>query len=638
MSGFDDEIALALGGGGFDDELSAALSADAPSEPEPPTAADDSEAGILSRLFAEPEVLRRSRAQQEAAGVSPRSGWANAADAASAVMFPAAAFGGGMRGALAGIGAEAAQGAILGGVEGFTESDKADLLGKVSDAARESGLGAAVGGAFGTAGRVASEALAPLGRGLEALARKGKNVVAGGNARDAAEIASRHGSEAVDNFGALLDKYSPSPALGMSSGGHLDRIKALRAKDGHELRQLQGLIGDRHITPDVAGGGSLLPGTHGDLGQAKEKLLRELVDEAARARGGLGADEGQYAGALDAIRKQLSGTPDRFSSTPRSFDRGAPVFMDDAEQAAFADRRRLGIEGPSSQPDVEPLMEDAAAAEAFAQRQRLGVEPPTSGHYYETTIDPGLSGRDFESFPGLVGAKSRLQGFAHSAAAQGVPDNASKQAAAFAGDVLKGEVSRIASQAPPEIARSYANKNERFADLSVLEDLLAKKTGAEQSGGNFANAVTGAALGGLLGGAGATVGDSDQGLGASIGAGIGGVLATGTNAAVRQAAGTWGADFGANMLRRAGQGAAGGARAATAGVNVSSALGSAADVNGMSRGHTLTSQVENALTRPGALGQYSQQLQQAKARGELTEEVNRLYDDPEFRALLRGLR
>ena len=371
------------------------------------------------------------------------------------------------------------------------------------------------------------------------LGSKARNVVAGGTKKEAEAILDRFDQpEAIDEMlGGLLEKYSPSPWYGRSSGGYLKDIK------------------------------SKLPAAEAEHSDALAQ----------------GAAEGVEALIPDAWRN--------------------------VQQRAAAEAAKRGGRAIGDQARAE-----AAAYERIAQ-DLAGTDAP-------------------RSLKGFVGDKSALQSAASgSEAFRSIADSASDQASGFAGRVMRDELDKnLMGYATPETYEAFIGSRDKVRDLKTLEELLKNKTAAEQSGGDFGNAISGAVLGGGLGMATSalTPGD-DSGLLGAGGAAAG--LAMGTRSALRQAAGSWGADVGANMLKGGGAVARGLGNAldrAPVGALTAEAF------EARSRGHNAVAAVENALeTNPQLLGRFAERL--ANAQDKRVEITVLIDEDPEFRALIRQL-
>lgn len=400
----------------------------------------------------------------------------------------------------------------------------------LSAEARDIGMSGAFGAAGGTAGHYLGKAAGAVKDWAGEAAAKAKNLVTGMGVRDAKATAAMHGVDAIDeNYGGLLEKYSPSGLTGKSPKAHHEAVLAEKEAVGGDLRNMAKEINDG-LVPDVDGAGSLMPGTPGDLGQARAKLEQELRNEAGGVRG-LGADKSQYRGALQDMVDELVGTPGQVRTVPREMHGG---------------------EVPGA-----PAGDESARA-ALRERQGLGLEPPTDAYWdevvSETPARPGL--KPFESFPDLIGQKSALQEFAHSGPGNSVPESAQKQAAALGGRVLKDEAARIVGQAKPELRDRYTAQNQNFAELATLEEMLRNKAAAEASGGDLGGILGSSAAAGLVGAGTGAVLDDDPIAGAAKG-GAGAFLAGfglqggagATRTAIRQAGGGRMTDAGANMLR-----------------------------------------------------------------------------------------
>lgn len=492
----------------------------------------------------------------------------------------------------------------------------------LSKEARDIGISGAFGATGGVAGHYIGKAAGAVKDWAGEAAAKAKNLVTGMGVRDAKATAAMHGVDAIDeNYGGLLEKYSPSGLTGKSPKAHHEAVLAEKEAVGGDLRSMAEEI-NKGLVPDVEGAGSLMPGTPGDLGQARAKLEQELRNEAGGVRG-LGADKSQYRGALQDMVDEIVGSPGSVRTVPREMHGG---------------------EVPGA-----PAGDESARA-ALRERQGLGLDPPTDAYWdevvSETPARPGL--KPFESFPDLIGQKSALQEFAHSGPGNSVPESAQKQAAALGGSVLKDEAARIVGQAKPELRDRYTAQNQNFAELATLEEMLRNKAAAEASGGDLGGIVGSSAVAGLLGAGTGAVLDDDPISGAAKG-GVSGFLAGfglqggagATRTAIRQAGGGRMTDAGANMLRglerAAGSFDGTGSRAAIASMasdRMTSPKQPGADV---AVGHSKVGEL--LKTNPAALGGFAPMLQaSADDPLKLSAAISNLArKQPMFRKILRDL-
>jgi hypothetical protein len=132
-------------------------------------------------------------------------------------------------------------------------------------------------------------------------AAEAKNLVSGMGVRDAKAIAAEHGVDAIDdNYGKLLEKYSPSTVFSPKSArDHLAAITPEHEAVGADLRQMQ-----QNMSVDP-----------GDLAQAKGALQQGLQGESARVANALPEDQVQYGNSIDALQQRLGKKPD-FASFP----------------------------------------------------------------------------------------------------------------------------------------------------------------------------------------------------------------------------------------------------------------------------------------------------------------------------------
>lgn len=204
----------------------------------------------------------------------------------------------------------AVEGAEAMGMTGLDQADQA-MRGQegapadLGEAARE----IAASGGFGALGGAAGHY---IGKGANAVkdwageaAAKAKNLVTGMGVRDAKATAAMHGVDAIDeNYGGLLEKYSPSGMTGKSPKAHHGVVKREMEASGDHLRNMAKEI-DQGLVPDVPAHGSLMPGVPGDLGLARQKLDDELAREGGRMGGALPEDQVQYGNAIGDLRDRV---------------------------------------------------------------------------------------------------------------------------------------------------------------------------------------------------------------------------------------------------------------------------------------------------------------------------------------------
>lgn len=605
-----------------------------PEIPESPSFADYDPA---TKPPSPPDVLDPLRAARErmGGGMEPIN---RAAEAYVGAALPGAGKGAGLLKRAAVEGAEAM------GMDAAHQADEA--IRSPSDEPfdmRKAAQEVLMSGGFGALGGAAGEY---IGRGAGAVrdfagraAAKGKNLVTGLGVRGAQQTAAMHGVDAIDeNYGGLLDRYSPSSGTGKSAASHHAVVKPQMEAAGADLQRMAREI-DQGLTPTDPGAGSLMPGRPGDVGQASDTLERKLAEEAGKR--GLAKDSRQYSTEIEAMLRELQGTPGTTSVAPRSRNEAAPLF----EDAAAAETH---LATPRSGGDAEPIFVDDAAQAAYDRRRSLGLERPTEAYWDEVTQTPGRAPlKRPESFPELINQKSSLQRFGHSGEGGSVPDNAAREAAAFGGSVLKDEAARIVAGAKPELASRYVAQNQNFAELATLEELLRKKAAAESQGGDLAGILGNSAISGIVGaGAGAAIDDNPiegaaKGGLTGIAAGLG-LQGGATRTAIRQGGGTRLSDMGANMFRSI-EGGASSLASKFDGTRSSAALAAEAaeGLTGRSKppgadvavGHKL---VRDALkTDPSKLGPYAAMLDPNDPA--LDAKITNLGKEPMFRKLLRDL-
>jgi hypothetical protein len=288
---------------------------------------------------------------------------------------------------------------VLGALQGAGEAETNKLA--AAGDGTTFGLGAGALGA--SAGHL-------IGKGARAVrdwageaAAKGKNLVTGMGVRDAKATAAMHGVDAIDeNYGGMLERYSPSGLTGKSPKSHHKVVLQQKNVVGDDLRELAKEI-NKGLVPDVASAGPLLPGTPGDLGRAQQKLTEELRREFGATRG-VDAGAEQYRSGLQKMLDEITGSPDKYRTRARAVHAPEPEFPDATAQAAYDERRLLGLEPPTeahwydvsrtpgkeATPDrfaVSPRTRAGAPVQSFgslasddaaaaAERRALGLTPP----------------------------------------------------------------------------------------------------------------------------------------------------------------------------------------------------------------------------------------------------------------------
>ena len=243
----------------------------------------------------------------------------------------------------------------------------------------------------------------------------------------------------------------------------------------------------------------------------------------------------------------------------------------------------------------------------------------------------------FDDFEHLGKAKGVFQSFARPNGQESVSDEASRQAAAKAGSILREAEDELVKKAPEPIQQAFGAEKERYGELATLQTLLEKRLPAEFSGGDIAGIVgTGLAEGVVGALPGMLAGSDEFGVlggtaGLIHGLGFGGGA---TRSAARQMFGRRATEVGANALQAAGRGLSWFGDAATSAAPY--ATGGVLAGKSMMPGHTQTDRVAQLLILdPAGLGPYQQTLQQAQQEGRLASEVNKLAEvDPNFREML----
>lgn len=239
---------------------------------------DGEEPGIVDKLLNGPaqQWSRDYQAQQNAQGVHPENAL-RPADAYMGLMGGPlkAAEGAGLLGrAAASVGSRVIEGGAQGAVSGVRDVVDDDQHRSISEMAKEvlrqSGIGAGANVVLGAAG----DAAGAVGKTAGRMADRWRNVVAGGNAADAKAAAKVYGLDAIDDPGRLLEKYSPSPALGMDSQGHARVVQGKLAESGKRL-------GDMVSEAEQLGLGAGAPAVDANVAG---KLRQEAADMMRRAR------------------------------------------------------------------------------------------------------------------------------------------------------------------------------------------------------------------------------------------------------------------------------------------------------------------------------------------------------------------
>lgn len=449
-------------------------------------------------------------------------------------------------GRLASAGFEALQGGATSGLAAYRDSDKADILGRLMDAAPAAAAGAGIGLGGSAVGQTAGAILEPLGRGIQHLGARARNAIVG-NAQAAEEALKKYGADAIPNeLGGLLEKYSPSSLFKPKSAQrYLKDIEGQRVAEGQQNRFL------------------------------KQQAAEEGVDEAM---------------------PQIVGN------------------IQDRTLDAAVNAGGLSDEAVQKQAALERIM------------NRMGDDVPAT-------------------YADAVAQKAGLQRAGNTKQLGGIGDSASQQAAGEVGGIYRDELQRgVAENASPYTSFALEDSDKVYSQLSTLEDLLRKRAAAEQGAGGIGTTLASTAIGAGVGAATGAATGSDPITGALYGAGGMaaanlGLTGGATQTAIRQALGSAGTDIGANFARGVGRGTEAFGQALSGGKAASNVGQMVSELAGGSRGHESTSTVERTLEQsPQQFGQFRQQLEEAKQRGELREEVSRLMDDDQdFRAIMRQL-
>ena len=404
------------------------------------------------------------------------------------------------------------------------------------------------------------------------------------------------------------------------------------------------------VASGTVGGGAADVGLSvlGAGGRGAGRLLQAAGNKARNVvAGGTAADARKLAEnyGVDAIDQGLGGLLEQLSPSPwygRSSAGHAREIAGQLADEGIHNRelgRQIGEEGAdAAMPDIYAAIRDRVDEQALGKMAR----PVGAGGHAEANAAAGVAD-DLanlpppSSFREAIAEKSRLQqqgadGFG------GLVDQASGKAAGEAGRIYRDELGSAAQQyADPETASRYLDSNDRFSKLATLNELLQRKSAGEQSGGDFGNALTSTLVGGALGYGAGALGDEKTQAGLT-GTGLIGGLAYGTRSGIRQMAGSWGSDVGANILKAGGSMASGVGNTLDA-LPTGAGIAALSELAGGTRGHESTATVKQALQQnPQQFGQWAAELQQAEQDGTLTEKVNSLLDDEQdFRALLRKM-
>lgn len=243
----------------------------------------------------------------------------------------------------------------------------------------------------------------------------------------------------------------------------------------------------------------------------------------------------------------------------------------------------------------------------------------------------------------FVNDKSGFQASGARKGAVGHAETARDLADQAVGGEAKDMVAELMGQAEPGTFARWDNARQQTHELSMLQEVLQAKKAGESTAGDIGSTigsgVIGAGLGAIAGGVAADNPAAGAGAGATAAlAGAFGLGGGATRTAIRQVGGTGLADLGANVSRSLGRGAnALGGLARNGAPGLAMGAGNAASsrsMQGQTRGHELPNVVRHALqNNPELLAPFAQQLADADMRGELREELLRLGDNPEFRAL-----
>lgn len=387
----------------------------------------------------------------------------------------------------------------------------------------------------------------------------------------------------------------------------------------------------------------------GKLGRSAGDLLTGL---GAKARNVVAGGTKKEAQAIlerfdqpEAIDEMLGGLLEKHSQSPW-YGRSSSGYLKDIKsqlpgaESAHADALAQGAaEGVESLiPDAWANVQSRAAQEAASRGNRAFGDAANAEAAAFRRIAEDLGGAPPpRSLSGFVQDKSALQAAASgNDAFRSIADSASDRATGFAGRVMRDELDKnLMGYATPETYDAFIGSRDKVRDLKTLEELLSNKVAGEQSGGDFGNALSGAILGAGAGLAGSALTPGDDSSMLGVGGAAAG-LATGTRSALRQAAGSWGADFGANVLKGSGAAMRGAGNFLDRLPTGALTAESIDNANDRSRGHLAVTAVENALrTNPAELGPYAERL--ASAADKQVEITVLLDEDPQFRALMRRL-
>jgi hypothetical protein len=412
----------------------------------------------------------------------------------------------------------------------------------------------------------------------------------------------------------------------------------------------QELLGALLKAGGISGAADLALQGVGKLGRGAGNLLTDL---GAKARNVVAGGTKKEAQAIlerfdqpEAIDEMLGGLLEKHSQSPW-YGRSSSGYLKDIKsqlpgaESAHADALAQGAaEGVESLiPDAWSNVQSRAAQEAATRGNRAFGDAANAEAAAFRRIAEDLAGAEPpRSLSGFVQDKSALQAAASgNDAFRSIADSASDRATGFAGRVMRDELDKnLMGYATPETYDAFIDSRDKVRDLKTIEELLSNKVAGEQSGGDFGNALSGAILGAGAGLAGSALTPGDDASMLGVGGAAAG-LATGTRSALRQAAGSWGADFGANVLK--GGGAALRGIGGTLGDIRAGAITARAQSIGdddRSRGHNAVAAVEQALkTNPAQLGPYAERL--ANAADPRVEILVLQDEDPQFRQLMRQL-
>lgn len=380
----------------------------------------------------------------------------------------------------------------------------------------------------------------------------------------------------------------------------------------------------------------------GDLTQDAAAQAQDLL----AGMDAMGINPSIRAGGTAGRSGPVVGAAHELDYLPGDTEAKAQALLDRLNQTGFNPLIREG--GAAGTPgrevgrafEVDDLTADARSSEAamLQELMALGLNPAVrAGGTAGRMVEAPTKGLRFDNFEQLGKAKSVYQSFARPNGQESVSDEASKQAAAAAGSILREAEDTLVQKAPEPIQQAFGAEKERYGELATLKALLEKRLPSELSGGDIAGIVgTGLAEGAVGALPGMLIGNDDLGMlggtaGLVHGLGFGGGA---TRSAARQMFGRRATEVGANTLQAVGQGLSRFGDAATSAAPY--AVGGALAGKSMMPGHTQTDRVAQLLILdPAGLGQYQQALQQAQQEGRLASEVNKLAEvDTNFREML----